>query len=252
VSEDNAARQVTAARVAPDPLSIALLVDMTSAPPARDAGTPDLRKALASFVSAVHATAADTALSLTACAGAAVTVVNFTTTTDDLRRAIQHLTPSGPPSGAHLLEAFLDASTRLGQRSSPRRAIVAVDFDNSVDGSELVPSRVIDAVHAAGVTLWAFSIQRTGVAFGPEAESTPQTQPSVSREMVLERLPALTGGERRRLVGTSALESNLLRLADVLTHQYLVTYIRPDAKPVASITASSSRGAKTLMAPWVR
>jgi hypothetical protein len=241
VREDGVARAVTAVERATDPMWLAMLVDTTREPQGTDSTTQDLRKALTAFVSALQATSEDTAMSLTQYAGAAVTAVNFTSKTEDLLSAIRHIAGS-PQSGAVLLEALIDAGRRLSRAPSPRRVIVSVDFDNSAEPSAVLPSKVIESVHAAGASLWAISIRRIGADLG-----TPDT-----RQAVLSRLPDLTGGQHLRAIGTSSLESILLRLADVLTHQYLVTYIRPDAKPVSSITASSPRGAKTLITPWVR
>jgi hypothetical protein len=241
VREDNAVREVTAAEAATDPLALAILVDTTRPPQGTDAGTQDLRKALASFVSTVQSAHEDTVISLTEFAGASVTMVNFTTKTADLSAAISKIY-GGQQSGGVLFEALVDASRRVGRMSTPRRAIVSVDFDNTAESSQVLPSKVIEEVHAAGASLWALSIQRTGEAFAPPP----------LRESLLDALPNLTGGEHWHAIGTSSLESNLLKLADILTHQYLITYIRPDAKPVSVITPSSPRGAKTLMSPWLR
>jgi len=251
VREDDEIRQVTAAQLATDPLTVAILVDSTKDPQGTDATTQDMRKALASFVTAMQGASGDTAMSLTQCAGAAVTDVSFTTRSEELRSGIQRMGGS-PQSVAVLLEALMDASQRLGRASSPRRAIVSVDFDSSAEGSYVLPTRVAEAVHAAGASFWAISIQRTGVAFPGLNVPGIYAAPVNVRQSLLSVLPDLTGGEQLHVIGTASLESTLLRLADALTHQYLVTYIRPDAKPVVSISAESPRGAKTLIAPWVR
>jgi hypothetical protein len=248
VKEDNATRQVTGAELATEPLFLSVLVDTTSPPPGLESAPQDLRKALTSFVSALQSTREDTAISLTEIAGAAVTTVNFTTKTDQLRAAIQKIYP-GQRSGAVLLEALVDASKRIDSATpSPRRAILEIDFD-SAESSQVLPTKVFEAVQAAGASVWALSIVRTGDSIKSENNYTANAP---VKEAVLSKLPDVTGGQRIRSIGTSSLESTLLRVADILTHQYMVTYVRPDGNPVSSIKPSSPRGVKVLMSPWVR
>src|SRR5258706_9517864 len=64
VREGSTVREVKAAELASDPLVLSILVDTTPPPPGWDAGTQDIRKALASFISAVLASQEGTQVSL--------------------------------------------------------------------------------------------------------------------------------------------------------------------------------------------
>jgi hypothetical protein len=230
---------------------LSLIVDTTKEASATDATRPDLIKALTSFVSTVQSASEGSAISLTECGGAAVMQVDFTTNTSILRSAIQHLA-YGPQPEAVLLEALIDTGKKLGRVSSPRRVIVSLDFVNSVEASSVLPEKVGEAVHAAGASYWALSIQRSLSGYAAVGMLGVDARPPDARHAVLALLPDSTGGQHLNVFGTSSLEATLLKLADILTHQYLVTYVRPDAKPVSSITASSPRGDKALVAPVVR
>jgi VWFA-related protein len=246
VREGGATREVTAAELALDPLVVSILVDTTQPPPGWDAGTQDLRKALASFVDAVLAGQEGASVSLGEFAGAAVTTVPFTTKAELLQSAIQKIYQGQRPGGV-LLEALIDASRQLTPQQTPRREIVSIDF-NSTESSQVQPTKVVTAVHDSGATLWAVSITRTG-----DNQKADNFATSASpRESVLSKLPDATGGQHLRIIGTSSLEATLLKLADILSHQYLVTYRSPNAGPVPSIAASSPRGATVLRAPMMR
>ena len=251
VREGDDAREVTTATPATDPMWLSLIVDTTKEARGTDATRPDLLKALTSFVSAVQSTAEGTAISLTECAGAAVTQVGFTTNTGVLRSAIQHLA-YGPQPESVLLEALVDSSKQLRRVSSPRRAIVSLDFVSSVESSSVLPEKVGEAVHGAGASYWALSIQRSLSTHAAVGMLGVDARPPDGRNAVLDLLPDSTGGQHLNVFGTSLLEPTLLKLADILTHQYLVTYISPGGKPVSSIAVSTARGDKALVAPIVR
>jgi hypothetical protein len=251
VREDGEARTVTAATLATDPMWISLIVDTAKEARGTDATRPDLIKALTSFVSTVQSNSEGSGISLTECAGAAVVQVDFTTNTGALRSAIQHLA-YGPQPETVMLEAIVDSSKRLSRVSSPRRVIVALDFVSSVEGSDVLPLKVGEAVHSAGASLWALSVQRSFSSIGAVGLLGVDARPPDLRHSVLALVPDATGGQHLNVFGTLLLEATLLKLADILTHQYLVSYVRPDARPVSSITASSPRGDKALVAPLVR
>jgi hypothetical protein len=179
-------------------------------------------------------------------AGAAVTTVPFTTKAEPLQSAIQKIYQGQRPGGV-LLEALIDASRRLTPQETPRREIVSIDF-NSSESSQVQPTKVVTAVHDSGATLWAVSITRSGD--NQKADNFPTS--ASPRESVLSKLPDATGGQHLRIIGTSSLEATLLKVADILGHQYLVTYRSPNAGPVPSITVTSPRGATVLRAPMMR
>ena len=69
---------------------------------------------------------------------------------------------------------------------------------------------------------------------------------------LLDQAPRLTGG-RRETVAKSALPAALKRLANELTHQYLVLYSRPaSASPAQRVTVSATRPGLTARGTAVK
>jgi hypothetical protein len=238
VREDNATREVLDAQIADDPLSIALLIDTTQPPMGAIPPTQDLRTAVKSFIDAVQGASPGAQISITEMAGAAVTPVAFTAKTEDLDRAIGRLVPNQPRDTV-LLEALADAGTRLAQQPPPRRAIVSIDF-NSVEGSgDRSMKDAVERVHKAGATLWAVSVR--GTTAGPQ-----------TREEVVNKITQANGGMRLMPVDAAALESNLKIVANSLTSQYTVTFMRPDGANPKKTTIETSKGGKVLLTPWMR
>ena len=114
VREDRAMRQVVAAERAAEPIFVTLLVD-TVAPPmgVQDgrAGLPqtqDLRRALTSFVTTIKGGSPDAQIAVMEYAGAAVTVLDFTSEATAMDRYIQRLFPNRRADGV-----VIDALRRL-------------------------------------------------------------------------------------------------------------------------------------------
>lgn len=235
--EDNAGRQVVAAELSTDPLSISLLVDTSQPPIGQEPPTQYLRAALSTFVKTIHAASPEAQIALVEFAGAAVTTVDFSTKTAELDKTIQKLFPS-MQSTAVLLEAVVDASRKLKVKPAPRRAIVAVTL-NSTESSQILPKKVAEEVRLAGATFWAISIRGTG-------GSAP------TRESVLNEVTLGSGGLHVTAVGASALESMLKGVANNLLSQYSVTFARPGTSPLKNVKAETTKGAKVLITPWVR
>jgi hypothetical protein len=60
--------------------------------------------------------------------------------------------------------------------------------------------------------------------------------------MVLDEGPRLTGGRRDELLTSQALDARLTQLADELTHQYKLTYARPQSLiPPERVTVSAAK-----------
>ncbi len=245
VREDGAAREVIAVKPAADPLIIALLVDTTSPTMGVNAPTQELRAGLLAFVKTIAAANPDSQIGMWEFAGAGVQTAKFTAKSDDLTKKIQRMFPSKQTGGV-LLEALVDASKELGKKAAPRRVIVSVSF-NSPETSTIEPKLVAEAVGKCGASYWAVSIESNGSATTSSQGST------ASREVILDNVTERTGGRRLTGVAATALESQLKSIADALTSQYEVIYVRPDGAPApARIESVSTRGAKVLMTPWMR
>jgi hypothetical protein len=246
VIEDGATREVIDVKPAGDSMTIALLVDNTTPTMGTNAPTQELRAGLNAFATTVYQANPATQVGLWEVAGAAVQTVKFTAKADELTKKIQRMFPTRQ-SGAVLLEALVDASKELTKKATgPRRAIVSVSF-NSPEMSAIEPKLVAEAMGKSGASFWAVSIESNATT------STSSQGGSPSREVLLAEMPGRTGGLRLTAVAGTALQSQLQRIADALTTQYLVTYVRPDGAPAAAqIQAVSKRGAKVLTARWIQ
>jgi VWFA-related protein len=251
VREDGERRRIVSARLASDPIAVALMVDTAKPIAGLPFPTQDLRRAISTFARILHAADPQAEIALYELAGAAVMTAPFTTRTADVETAVARLVPSQRSSSV-LLEGLVDAARQLGAKSSPRRAIVSVTFA-SPEASTVHPRIVSDAVQQAGIAFWPVAIRgaESPSAFQAGANATDNAM-APTRELLFANLPDLTGGMRNTSVSATSLEALLGRIADILTAQYEVTYERPDGAVVKDIRAGATRGAKVLRAPWVR
>jgi VWFA-related protein len=211
IREDGVEREVTGLMPAIDPLTIALLADTTKA---ADEYIHDIRDALFTFVRQVRAASPDAPIALMEFGQASITVVPFTTSTDDLDKGINKLV--GKPNAASvLLEAIIEASGQLAKRPSPRRAIVVLNMEPGDEQRRDEPKKIHDALRKSGAQLWAVSLQKG-------------TMKNPTQDIVLNALTKNTGGNRELIVGQSALVTVLKSYADALTSQYELTYKRPN------------------------
>jgi VWFA-related protein len=237
VKEDGKGRTVVDARLAKDPLSIALLIDTTKPPPGGQP-TQNLRKAASVFVRTVHAVTPEAQIALGEFAGVSVTSVEFTNKTDELENAIMKLYPNQQAT-AVLLDALIDAGKKMAARPAPRRAIVTVDFPSPEGSAERAMQEAADSITNSGATLWAVSIRGSGT-----------TDPR--REEVLNRMTKANGGMRFSSLDVSGLEGILKTVAASLTSQYLVTFERPGDGAVKTTTFATAAGHKVLPTPFMR
>ena len=238
VKEDGKKRDVTEAKLANDPLSVALLIDTSKSPVGGSRSPQDLRNAAGAFVKAIQAVNPDAAIALIFCGGSTVTTIDFSNKAGDLEAAVSRLYPE-QQSTAVLLEALRDAGKMVAARPAPRRAVVSVDFTSSESSSDRLVQEAADSITNSGATFWAVSIRGTG--------ST-----SANREEVLNKMTKASGGRRFSSVDSSGLEGMLKNVAATLTSQYLVTFDHPDNSPAKSTTFETVRGAKVLPTPFMR
>lgn len=221
VREDGVVREVTAVKLATQPMFVALLGDTSKVAGGGgfSAGSTelirDIRTSLTAFVRQMAAASPESQISIMEFGQAAVTITNFTAKTADLEKGVNRLFPK-PDAGSVLLEAIIEASRQLGKRPSPRRAIVVLNIEPSEEQSREQPQKIIEELRKSGAQLWAVSLQK-GALRNP------------MRDVVLDALTQNTGGKREFIVGQSAAENILKGYADALTSQYEVTYKRPAA-----------------------
>ena len=247
VREDRATRDVLDVRPATEPLFIALLIDTIRPPSPGVQGSPigvpiaatqDYRRGLAAFVSTIKGGNPDAQIAILEYAGATVTAIDFTSEAPTLDRFIQRLFPNRQ-ADAVLIDAVVEGARKLGDKPSPRRAIVVVDF-NSRDASA-VPAmqQAAEIVYKSGVTLWTVSVRSTSVS-------------SSNREDVLNMVARSSGGTRLTIVEPTGLEAMLKSVANSLLSQYTVTFTRPANATVKSTQMETAKGGKVLLTPWMR
>lgn len=238
VREDRAARTVLDVQPATEPLFITLLIDTIRPPAGVLAATQDFRRGLAAFVSTIKGGNPDAQFAILDYAGATVTAIDFTSEAPTLDRYIQRLFPNRQ-ADAVLIEAVVEGARKLGDKPSPRRAIVVVDF-NARDASAVqAMQQAAGVVHRSGATVWTVSVRTTSAS-------------SSHREEVLNVVTRASGGTRLTIIEPSGLEAMLKIVANSLLSQYTVTFNRPAGATVKSTQMETARGGKVLLTPWMR
>ena len=245
VREDSAMREVVSVTRATEPMTIALLIDNTKPTMGKDAPTREMRAGLAAFVNAIHEASPESQIGLWEFAGAGVMTQKPTAKVEDVLKKVNRLFPS-QQSGGVLLEALVDASKEVSRKTGPRRIVVALSL-NSPEVSTIDPRDVAIAMRKAGVNFWAVSIQSNADA------STSSQGGSAARDLILTNVTAASGGMRLTGIAATALDAQMKSIADALTTQYIVSYVRPDDAPAPTdIRGASKRGLTVLTTPWVQ
>ena len=182
VREDRATRDVLDVRPATEPLFIALLIDTIRPPAGVLAPTQDFRRGLAAFVSTIKGGNPDAQIAILDYAGATVTAIDFTSEAPTLDRYIQRLFPNRQ-ADAVLIEAVVEGARKLGDKPSPRRAIVVVDFNSRDSSAVPAMQQAAEIVNKSGATVWTVSVRSTSAS-------------SSHREDVLNVVTRSSGGTR--------------------------------------------------------
>ena len=237
VTEDKDTLQVAEAVPANDPLSVVLVVD-TARPEGTAASTPELRRALTSFIATVQQREPAARIALYQVANAATPVIDFTSSRADLDKGLNTIAV-GNPAGSAMLEGVAAAARRLGAMPAPRRAIVCIGIGTE-EGSGYTPKEVNDHVRKSGATLWVVSVQRA-------------SDPSLtSRDTVWTRSTADSGGLRQNTVQASRLDAQLTTVANSLLSQYTLKIVRKKDGAVKELKGQTTRGAQVLFTHWMR
>jgi hypothetical protein len=250
VLEDNVARPVVDARLASDPLFVALLVDTAKPMLGVTPPTQEIRRGLTTFSEILDAADATARIALFEFGGAAMKTLDFSTPAL-LASRIERLIPD-QRSGAVLFEAFVDASRSLSEKPGPRRALVCINF-SAPETSTVNPKKVLSEVEKSGATAWAVSIQDVeGTSSVQTGKQGVDNRSAPDREAFLNTVTQATGGLRIRALEVSAIEKHLKTVANALVSQYVVSYTRPAGASVKKISLELARPGKVLMSPWIR
>jgi hypothetical protein len=235
VREDNVAREVLRVAPAEAPMQVAVLVDNSEA--ARD-DIADIRRALPGFVDAMTASApagGKNELSIIAVGERPTIITDYTPDRAQLQKGIGRIFAQ-PMSASYLLEGVIEVSRGFKKREAQRPVIVAI----ATAGPEY-SSRQFDLVlgplHDAGAAFHALGLGSPSSDISDDANN---------RNVVLAEGTRTTGGRYDNLLASSALPAAMKRVAAELTHQYLVTYARPQSLiPPNRVTVNAARSGMT-------
>jgi hypothetical protein len=218
VKEDNVTREVLRIAPASDPMQVAVLVDTSVA--ARDS-IPHMRQALPAFVNELAiptATGRKNEVAIIGIGDRPTILAEYSTDPAQVRKGIDRIWAL-PNSGMYLLDALVETAQGVKKRESARPVIVSIATAGQ-DFSNTQHDQVIDALKAGNIAYYALSLGQPDSSLEHEARE---------RAMVLDEGPRTTGGYQQQLLTSMALTPKLKELATQLTHQYKVTYARPES-----------------------
>ncbi len=231
IREDKITREILNVAPAGEPMQIALLVDNSQA---AEPYVRDLREALTAFITALgtdpsHATHQVAVITI----GERPTInTDYTTDLATAIKGAQRIFAT-PGSGAYLLDGIIETSKGIQKRSSPRPVIVAV-ITPGVDLSDRPYQSVLEPLEASGAALHVLVVGR------------PVTDDQ-DRMMVLDLGTSDTGGRYDTVLTGTGLTPRMKQLAEELTHQYKITYARPQTLiPPERVTVAAARPGLTV------
>jgi VWA domain-containing protein len=242
IREDNVAREVLRVTPAAEPMHIALLIDTSRA--ARD-NVVHYRTALPPFVTALvnaNASGGKNQVALLAFGERPTVITDYTSSVTELQRGINRLWALDD-TGAYLLDALYEVTQGFAKRE-PRRPIIVAITQEGREFSYRQYDQVLGPLRESGAPMHALMIGRPSTALDDETRS---------RNIVLDEGPRATGGSREQLLTPMALDAKLKQLANLLTHQYLVTYAHPDSLiPPERVTVSAKASGMTARGTIVK
>jgi VWFA-related protein len=215
VREDNLAREILRVEPATAPIQVALLVDNSAR---SSASIRDIREATNEFIKGMTSSPMKNEVAVVAVAERPTMMVDYTPDqTKLLAGAGRIFTQSG--SGAYLLDGLFETSQGFKKREASRPVIVAIST-NGPELSNRYHDQIVGALRGVGA---AFSV----VMVGPPPTDVISSE-GRERALTLSQGTEETGGRYDNVLAASALAGRLKQVANELTHQYLVTYARPD------------------------
>jgi von Willebrand factor type A domain len=242
VREDNVVREVLRVVPADEPMQVEILVDNSQA--ARDY-IRDMRAALPGFVDALTESnegGRRNEVGLVALAERPTILAEPTFDRTQLHKGIDRIfAQSG--SGSYLLDSIIDVSKGFKKREAQRPVIVVI----TTEGPEF-SSRHFDLVLTP---LREASAALHAIVIGPL--STDMSDDAHNRNIVLDQGPRDSGGRFDHLLTSMALGGKLSQLAAELTHQYKVTFARPESLiPPEHTTVTAARPGLTARGTLIK
>jgi Ca-activated chloride channel family protein len=229
VREDNLAREILKVGPVETPLSAALMIDTSAA--SRN-NVRDIREAAIEFIKGVTGTDIKHQVALIGVGERPTVLVDYTGDQAKLLKGIG-LIYAHEQSGAYLLDGVIEASKGFKKREAQRPVIVSI-ATRGPEFSNRYHDQVETALKDAGAS---FHI----VMIGPPPTDVTSNE-GRERAITFDMATADTGGRYDNVLAASALPDRLKQVANELTHQYLVTYARPQMLiPPEKITVSAKK-----------
>jgi hypothetical protein len=222
IKEGGKDRPVESLKPATESMHVALLVD--------DAGSGAFQAAVAQFI---DRTLARGHFSITLLNPQASMLVDFTNDPSALRAAVGRLGRRGrmQPDGDQMLDAIDRAASTFQQRKAERAIVVALTLTGGKPES-IQPDNVLRSVRASGMMLNV--VHLIGADLG----------------IVMGDGPRQSGGRSEEAGSGNDIIPAVIRIAESLQTQYVVTYTIPDGTSLSDrIAVSTSRKGITLTAP---
>ena len=225
VREDDATREVLRIAPATDPMQVAILVDNSQA---AERHIRDYRDALPVFINALSADqSAKHSIALIALGERPTILSDYTTDPARVLKAAERVF-SASDSAVYFLDGVIETSQGITKRGHPRPVIVAI-ITEGPDLSERHYRQVLEPLRTSGAALHVVTI------------GTPRNMED-DRNMVLDAGPKQSGGSLSTILLSTALTGRLKQLANEITHQFRVTYARPNRLiPPEKVTVTSKR-----------
>jgi hypothetical protein len=228
VREDKMAREVLKVEPAVDSMQIAILVDTSQG--ARN-DISHMRSALPPFIKALTTGEVKNEVAIIAIGERPTVFTNYTYNQVELKKGVDRIW-STQGSGAYLLDGIIETCQGFKKRGAQRPVIVAI-LSEGPELSNRQHDQVLEPLHATGAAFHAITMGRPSTSLSDETRN---------RNLVLDEGPRETGGRREELLTSMALADKLTQLADELTHQYKVTYARPQSLiPPEKVTVSAAK-----------
>jgi VWFA-related protein len=170
--------------------------------------------------------------------------VAFTSRTEEIRTAFQHVEPGGLTA---LLDAVKFALSEMKNARNARKAIVVIS-DGGDNHSTYTPQQITDLVRAADVEIYAMGV------FDP-LFSLGLTPEEVSGPRLLSEITAQTGGRAFAAAMASDLPSVAARIAIELRNQYVLGYypnhqVRDGKYHTVEVKVSQPPGVPPIKPHW--
>jgi hypothetical protein len=232
VKEDDVTREVLRIAPATEPMQVAIMVDNSQA---AEPFIRDYRDAIPAFVNALTAgtqAGSKHEIALVALGERPTILSDYTVEPARVLKGAERLFATSG-SATYFLDGVIEVSQGINRRSSPRPVIVAIVTEGP-DLSNRHYRQVLDPLRTSGAQLHIITL------------GAPRNL-SEDRSMVLDEGPRRSGGSFSTLLLGTALTNRLKQLANELTHQFRVTYARPNRLiPPDQVTVTSRRPELTV------